>query len=277
MRGRPPHPSEQSWDQIFGAPANVQQTGQQYAAQPQAAQYPSQHAPRQQAAPVRHEDAYPTQYGDPSQQYQQPVQQHPGQQYGGQQHGQQYGGQQHGQQYGGQQYGGSAQQSGARPDLHQQRQYEPLGMRLPEQTIMRVRKHGRRLVLPSVVLVAGFAAAGYNLGALQEATIGARHAWLLISLAAIVLLGIVPIVVWLQARNRITTHRVVLSHGTLTSETREIYMNSIVDVTLRRNLWQAMFRSGTIVITSVSGHRLRLVDVPSANSVAACIRELSGP
>ncbi|WP_068476511.1 PH domain-containing protein [Pseudoclavibacter helvolus] len=247
MRGRPPHPSDQSWDQIFGAPASAQQPGQQYTAQPQAAQYPSQQAPWQQAAPA--------QYGDPNQQhYQQSRQQHPGQSYGG-----------------------YAQQTGVQPDGHQQRHYEPLGMRRPEQTIMRVRKHGRRLLLPSLVLIAGFAAAGYNLGALQEATIGTRHAWLLISLAAIVLLGIVPIVVWLQARNRITTHRVVLSHGTLTSETREIYMSSIVDVTVRRNLWQAMFRSGTIVITSVSGHRLRLVDVPSANSVAACIRELSGP
>jgi membrane protein YdbS with pleckstrin-like domain len=239
MRGRPPHPSEQSWDQIFGAPASAQPGYQQYPAQPAPAQYPNQYA--QPVAPHAYTQ-YP-QHGDPSQQH------------------------------GNQQYDGYA----AQPDSGPQRHYEPLGMRLPEQTVMRVRKHGRRLLLPSLILIAGFGAAGYNLGALQEATIGARHAWLLVSLAAIVLLGIVPIVMWLQARNRITTHRVVLSHGTLTSENREIPMNAIVDVTVRRNLWQAMFRSGTIVITSVSGQRLRLVDVPSANSVAACIRELSGP
>lgn len=259
MRGRPPHPSEQSWDQIFGAPADAPHPGHQYAAQPHGAGYPNQYAPQQQAAPLQHDDAQYPQRADPNRQ-----------QPGG--YAQQSG---HG--YPGQHQGGYAQQSGGRPDHYQPHHYEPLGMRLPERTIMRVRRHGRRLLLPSIVLIAGFAAAGYNLGALQESTIGARHAWLLISLAAIVLLGIVPIVVWLQARNRITTHRVVLSQGTLTSETREIYMNSIVDVTVRRNLWQAMFRSGTIVITSVPGHRLRLVDVPSANTVAACIRELSGP
>lgn len=258
MRGRPPHPSEQSWDQIFGAPANALHPGQHHAAQPQGAEYPNQYMPQQQSPQVQYDSAQYRQYGDPNQRS------------GGY-------AQQSGQHYPGQLQGGYAQQPGAQPDHFQQRHYEPLGMRLPERTVMRVRKHGRRLLLPSLVLIVGFAAAGYNLGALQESTIGARHAWLLISLAAIVLLGIVPIVVWLQARNRVTTHRVVLSQGTLTSETREIYMNSIVDVTVRRNLWQAMFRSGTIVITSVSGHRLRLVDVPSANTVAACIRELSGP
>lgn len=245
MRGRPPHPSEQSWDQIFGAPDAQQYGAQPYTAPPQAAQRPSAHAPRQQPAP-------PHQYAQVQQRAEQDQRQYqPGEPYG--------------------------QQFSAQPESPQQRYYEPLGMRLPERTIMRVRRHGRRLLLPSIVLIVGFAAAGYNLGALQETTIGARHAWLLISLAAIVLLGVVPIVVWLQARNRITTHRIVLSQGTLTSETREIYMNAIVDVTVRRNLWQAMFRSGTIVLTSVSGHRLRLVDVPSANTVAACIRELSGP
>ncbi|VXB54063.1 PH domain-containing protein [Pseudoclavibacter sp. 8L] len=246
MRGRPPHPSEQSWDQIFGAPDAQQYGAQQYGAPPQGAQLPVSHAPRQQAAPPHHEYAQAQQRAEPDQR-----QYNPGQQYG--------------------------QQFPAQPEAPQQRYYEPLGMRLPERTIMRVRRHGRRLLLPSIVLIGGFAAAGYNLGALQETTIGARHAWLLISLAAIVLLGVVPIVVWLQARSRITTHRIVLSQGTLTSETREIYMNAIVDVTVRRNLWQAMFRSGTIVLTSVSGHRLRLIDVPSANTVAACIRELSGP
>ncbi|PPF82503.1 hypothetical protein C5E07_12390 [Pseudoclavibacter sp. RFBJ3] len=246
MRGRPPHPSEQSWDQIFGAPDAQQSGAQQSGAPPQGAQHAVNHAPRQQAAPTHHEYAQVQQRAAPDRH-----QFHSGQQYG--------------------------QQFPAQPESPQQRYYEPLGMRLPERTIMRVRRHGRRLLLPSIVLIIGFAAASYNLGALQETTIGARHAWLLISLAAIVLLGIVPIVVWLQARNRITTHRIVLSQGTLTSETREIYMNAIVDVTVRRNLWQAMFRSGTIVITSVSGHRLRLIDVPSANTVAACIRELSGP
>ncbi|WP_271984477.1 PH domain-containing protein [Pseudoclavibacter terrae] len=247
MRGRPPHPSEQSWDQIFGAPASAQPSFQQYPGQPAPGQYPNQHPSQPAQQQVAHSYTQYPQHGDPSQQY-------------------------GSQQYGSQQYDGYAQ-----PDSGPQRHYEPLGMRLPERTVMRVRRHGRRLLLPSLILIAGFGAAGYNLGALQEATIGARHAWLLVSLAAIVLLGIVPVVMWLQARNRITTHRVVLSHGTLTSENREIPMNAIVDVTVRRNLWQAMFRSGTIVITSVSGQRLRLVDVPSANSVAACIRELSGP
>lgn len=253
MRGRPPHPSEQSWDQIFGTPATAQQTGQQHAPQPPVFPQQGQPAP-QQAFPGQYGHGGPQTYADPNQNHGGYAQPHPGYQEAA-----------------------YAQQPGAWNDSSQQRHYEPLGMRLPERTVMRVRKHGRRLLLPSLVLVVGFGAAGYNLGALQESTIGARHAWLLISLAAIVLLGIVPIVVWLQARNRITTHRVVLSQGTLASETREISMNSIVDVTVRRNLWQAMFRSGTIVITSISGHRLRLVDVPSANTVAACIRELSGP
>jgi uncharacterized membrane protein YdbT with pleckstrin-like domain len=143
-----------------------------------------------------------------------------------------------------------------------------------EVTIARIRKHAIRVVLPSLVMIACAGVIGYSFREVREP--GAWLWWGILAGAAFVALGLVPVIAWLRTRYTITTYRTTTRKGQTTNTTHDLPHHQVASVEMRRNAWQSIFGSGTIVLLSVSGLRLELRDVPNAVTVTQALRELTG-
>ena len=141
----------------------------------------------------------------------------------------------------------------------------------PEVVLLRVRRHGRRLLLPVVALLAVAAAAGYWVGALPEpwmnllAGVGAA--------ASALLLGVFPVLAWLAHRTTVTSRRVILRHGFFVRHRSEVPLARLREVRLRRGPLQRLVGAGDIDLFS-GADRVRLDDVPAAERVADALQEL---
>ncbi|SJM48050.1 PH domain-containing protein [Gulosibacter sp. 10] len=144
----------------------------------------------------------------------------------------------------------------------------------PELRVAVIRQHARRLVLPSLVLIAAAGFIGYCSRGLREE--GDWLLWANLAGAAGLLLGAMPIIAWLRHRYLVSSVRTVSKKGLLRSAVREIAHHQVVDVRMRRNWWQALFGSGTIELRAVTGRVVVLADVPNAVTVTQALRELTG-
>ncbi|MDJ1371328.1 PH domain-containing protein [Gulosibacter molinativorax] len=144
----------------------------------------------------------------------------------------------------------------------------------PEFRVAAMRQHARRVILPSLILIAAAAVIGYSFRGLREP--GDWVTWAVIAGIVAVLFGIAPIVAWLRHRYEITTVRTMSRRGLIRSVKREIAHHQVVKVEMQRNPWQAIFGSGTIYLTAVNGRVFDLKDVPNAVTVTQALRELTG-
>lgn len=144
----------------------------------------------------------------------------------------------------------------------------------PEIRVAAIRQHARRVIAPSLVCIAAAGVIGYSSRGLREP--GDWMTWAILAGLAGILFGILPIISWLRHRYRITTVRTVSSRGLLRSVKREIAHHQVAEVEMKRNPWQALFGSGTVVLTAVNGRVFELKDVPNAVTVAQALRELTG-
>lgn len=141
-----------------------------------------------------------------------------------------------------------------------------------ETVVLRLRRHGRALTLPVVVLIAVAAAAGFWVGALPEA-------WMNISAAAAagliaLVLGIGPVLGWLASRTVVTSRRVILRRGLFVQHRSEVPLGRVREVRAKRNLLQRLFGSGDIeLLCGVDGSTV-LRDVPGSELVADALQEL---
>lgn len=142
-----------------------------------------------------------------------------------------------------------------------------------ESVVIRLRPHGRRLVIPCIVLVVGAGGLGVATGGFgSPLATGLGVAGIVLLVFAV---GLVPVVVWLRTNYILTTHRVITVDGLVGRREREIDLGDVVDVSARRGPLQSVFGSATIDLTAVTGRRVRLGDVPDARIVTESLRELS--
>ena len=146
-----------------------------------------------------------------------------------------------------------------------------------EVVVLRLRPHGRALVLPAVALVlvmgvGGFVAARVPAGGWQ---VPGRLAVLVVGLLLLVRLCVRPWLRWLGTRVVLTDRRVQLRSGLLRTTSRDVPLGRIADVGVRRSLLQRMTGSGTLLLDT-TGDRGRVVvpDVPDVQEVARVVGEL---
>ena len=141
-----------------------------------------------------------------------------------------------------------------------------------ERVVARLRQHARRMIWPSIALIAICGAAGY-FGTAYDGWI-AITVWIAAAVLA-VLLFLMPLGSWLTTRYTVTTRRLVVRTGLFVRERRELLHSRGYTVTLRTSWLQALFRSGTIIIGANDQKTVaRLRDVPRAETVTEALHDL---
>jgi len=146
-----------------------------------------------------------------------------------------------------------------------------------EEVLLRVRPHGRALVLPLLALLLVLAVAGFAAGRLPDADWqrAARTAVAAVAAVLVVRLSLLPWLRWLTTVLVVTDRRVVLERGLLRRTSRGVPLSRVADVGVERSAVQRLLGSGTLVLDTV-GERGGLVvrDVPRVRALAAEIGEL---
>lgn len=172
---------------------------------------------------------------------------------------------------------GGNQPAGYRPGELQYAEHQYAGRQAApaasaETVVARVRRHGRRLTLPVLVLVAVAAASGYFVGSFPELWMnvlaGAGAAILLIAG------GIGPILKWLARRVVVTTRRVIVHQGFFVRHRSEVSLARVREVRSKQNPIQRVWGSGDIDLF-VGTESTRIPDAPGMKELHAAIQELS--
>lgn len=143
--------------------------------------------------------------------------------------------------------------------------------REPESVVARLRRHGRALLWPIIVLLVDSAAVAYLLGVLDSGwRVGAAFAGGLLLL----LLVLLPVSRWLGGVYTITTRRVVIRSGLVVRHRQEVLYTRIYNVALRQSAVQQLFRSGDILLNVGLDRATEMRDVPSGRLVQAAIQDL---
>lgn len=143
---------------------------------------------------------------------------------------------------------------------------------LPEAVIARVRRHGRHLALPVLLLMVVAAASGFFIGALPETWMNLAAAALAALLAIVG--GIGPILGWLARRSVVTNRRVIVHHGFFVRHRSEVSLARVREVRSKQNPIQRVWGSGDIDLV-VGTEATRIHDAPRSNELHAALRELS--
>lgn len=141
-----------------------------------------------------------------------------------------------------------------------------------EKPVLRVRRHGRALTLPVVVMVATAAASGFFVGALDEPWMN----WLA-GAAALVLflaLGVAPVLSWLSNRVVVTNRRVIIRRGLLVHHRNEVSLARVREVRSRRGPLQQLFGSGDIELIVGTETPTRLLDVAQPTIIVNALQTL---
>lgn len=146
------------------------------------------------------------------------------------------------------------------------------GEPIAERVVARMRRHGRVLILPVILLLGTVGAVTYFFGTFREQWI--NTVILIGGIAVVVLFVLLPYFMWLNRRYTITTRRVIVRKGFFTRTRQEVLHSRGYTVSVKRGPLQALSRSGDIVITSGVDKPILLKDVPGANQVQAVLHDL---
>ena len=141
-----------------------------------------------------------------------------------------------------------------------------------ETVVVRLRRHGRRLVLPVLVLIALAAASGFWVGALPEPWMnwGAGAGAILLAL----LFGIGPVFAWLSERVIVTNRRVIMRRGLFVHHRIEVPLGRVREVRLRRGAWQRLFGSGDVELIVGNDAPTVVRDVPAPGLLVDAVQQL---
>ncbi|WP_350347337.1 PH domain-containing protein [Agromyces sp. G08B096] len=144
----------------------------------------------------------------------------------------------------------------------------------PERIVARVRRHGRVLILPALVLIAVAGVSVYAVFAVTDVwpRVAVAGAALLVVLLACVL----PFLSWLTKRTTITTRRIIQRSGVFVRSRRELLLSRGYDLTVRQTPGQRIFGSGDVRINTGHERPFVLRDVPRPAAVQAALNELMG-
>lgn len=141
-----------------------------------------------------------------------------------------------------------------------------------ESSVLGLRRHGRRLFLPVLLLVVLAAASGYFVGALPQSWM--NWAAGLGAVAIALLLGIGPVLSWLTHRVTITTRRVIIRRGFFVHRRSEVPLSRVREVRSKRGPVQRLFGSGDIELLVGVDAPVLLRDVPNVILVVDALQEL---
>lgn len=150
--------------------------------------------------------------------------------------------------------------------------YNPLPAEESEPVVVRLRRHGRVLFMPTLAMIGIATAWGYFGAAFSELWMILVF-WLLSALLLVVL-WVFPLVTWLGNRVIITSRRVIIYRGIFTRSRQEVLFGRIHDVTVRQNAVQAIFGAGDLLLNTGAEKPIRLFDLPKANLVLSALTEL---
>lgn len=144
--------------------------------------------------------------------------------------------------------------------------------------MIRLRPHGRSLVLPAAVLVVVMGAVGFGTARVpdgdQQAVLRALIA--VGGLLVVLRLSGLPFLRWLSTTVTVTDRRVRTRTGLLRTRTRDLWLWHVHDVVVERTLLQRLTRSGTLVLETTGERGLVLRDVPGVLAVADELAQLLG-
>lgn len=146
-----------------------------------------------------------------------------------------------------------------------------------EQVLVRLRPHGRALVLPLLVLLGALALAGYAAASVPAGRWQGPGRATVAGVTVLVLLrwSVRPWLRWLSAVVVVTERRVRWQSGLLRRRTSDVPLSRVAGVTVDRSLGQRLVGSGTLVLHAVNGTATVLVrDVGAPHEVADEIEEL---
>ncbi|GAA2040911.1 hypothetical protein GCM10009819_28200 [Agromyces tropicus] len=141
-----------------------------------------------------------------------------------------------------------------------------------ELVVARLRRHGRVLVVPAVILIGVVGVTAYAIPWLEE---GWPRLAALVGGALLLVIGcVLPYLGWLSSRTTITTRRVIVRRGLFVRVRRELWHRRGYDVQVRRSWLQRMSGSGDVLLET--GHEVPVVlrDVPAPLAVQSALHEL---
>lgn len=147
----------------------------------------------------------------------------------------------------------------------------PAQLSEPEVIVLRIRPHGRRLLLPVLAVAAIAAAAGFWVGALPAEWMNVLAGVGAIVLA--VLLGLLPFLSWLTRRTVITSRRVIVRGGLFVRHRSEVQLSRVREVRTRRGMLQRLWGASDIDLM-FGAEVVTLHDVPGAEVVAGALHDL---
>lgn len=141
----------------------------------------------------------------------------------------------------------------------------------PERVVVRLRSHGRALVLPAVLLCGIAFGTTFALGRVDW-PLWDLAVWTLALVLAVVLC-LVPTLAWLSRRVVVTSRRVIV-RSAFGGSKRDVPLSRIHDVTLRRHGLQAVLGSGDVLLSTGGEQPVTLTDLPSASLVQRTLSDL---
>lgn len=144
--------------------------------------------------------------------------------------------------------------------------------RAPEQVIVRLRPHARRVFLPNLLLPVVVGAASW--GAFTVDELWQVFAVLAAAVGFVLLFWAVPMVRWLNTRYTLTTRRLIIQRGLLARHRHEMLHSRGYDVAVRQAGLQLLFRSGDVLVNTGLDRPVMLRDVPSARLVQQALSDL---
>ncbi|BCJ66398.1 PH domain-containing protein [Polymorphospora rubra] len=146
-----------------------------------------------------------------------------------------------------------------------------------EHVVLHLHPHWKALIRPVVVVLLAVAAVVASIVLLPAGTAGTIGMWVVIAVAVV---AVVPFAVWPWLVRRtthyvLTNERVLLQHGVLSRDRRDIPLNRVNDHSMSQRFVERLLGCGTLTIES-AGERGQsvLVDIPHVERVQTTLYEL---
>lgn len=146
-----------------------------------------------------------------------------------------------------------------------------------EQVVRHLHPHWKALVAPALVVILSVAMVVAALVLLPSGEVGTIATYVVAGLGLLLVLryGLWPFLVWRTTHYLFTNERVLVQHGVLARERRDIPLSRINDHSMSQSFLERLLGCGTLTIES-AGERGQsvLVDVPDVQRMQTTLYEL---
>jgi uncharacterized membrane protein YdbT with pleckstrin-like domain len=146
-----------------------------------------------------------------------------------------------------------------------------------EHVVRNLRPHWRKVAGPVVLAPIVVGLASYGWFSLPDDSARKVLRWVILVAALVILIwwSVRPFLLWLTTRYVVTDRRVLMRHGVLSRNGRDVPLTRVNDVSFNRSVVERMFGSGTLIIESAGDRgQVALSDVPHVEDVQRDIYRL---